>query len=252
MPASEPTGRGAAPGTVRVKGAALALAALLLAGCGVGEAGGAAGSAAAAGAAGSAGVVEGTPGAGALGPSRVALATPGPGVARRGGVVDSILPIEEEIRRFRATLEREPTSLAGGAGSREALVRMLVRALEGEDTAAFRVLAVDRAEFGMLYYPHSRYTSMPYELSPSLLWFQIANSSSRGVARGLDRLGGRPLGYLDHSCTGEGEVEGPNRLWGGCTVRRIAESGDTLEGRLFTTILERDGRFKFLSLSNDL
>jgi hypothetical protein len=47
-------------------------------------------------------------------------------------------------------------------------------------------------------------------------------------------------------------VEGENRLWRNCRVRRVRAAGDTASGRLFGVILERHGRFKFASYGNDL
>ncbi|HET8784860.1 MAG TPA: hypothetical protein VFM38_04450, partial [Candidatus Limnocylindrales bacterium] len=43
--------------------------------------------------------------------------------AQPGYVVDSILPIEEELRRFRVGLGAAPSHLVGGASSRETLIR---------------------------------------------------------------------------------------------------------------------------------
>ena len=46
--------------------------------------------------------------------------------AQPGYVVDSLLPIEEELRRFRAAIGGSPvTALAHGSASREELVRRL-------------------------------------------------------------------------------------------------------------------------------
>src|SRR5262245_9032664 len=67
-------------------------------------------------------------------------------------VVDSVLPREVEIARFRAGLP-PVASLSGGASSREALIRRFVTALETSDTAGLRNLLMSRAEFAWLYYP---------------------------------------------------------------------------------------------------
>ena len=60
-----------------------------------------------------------------------------------GRVVDSILPREEAVRRFREGLA-PVDSLQGGAGSRDELVAAYVRAIAEADSAAVARLA-DRA-----------------------------------------------------------------------------------------------------------
>jgi hypothetical protein len=169
-----------------------------------------------------------------------------------GRVVDSIFPIDEEIRRFQATVVDTPAALRGGAPDRDALVERFVAAVEATDTAALPDLVIDRAEFGFLYYPHTRFTAAPYELSPSLLWFQIQNQQSRGLTRLFRRMGGRPLGYRGYRCEDDARLEGPNRVWEACRLLLAGLDGDTVEVRLFGSIVARDGVFKFVSLSNEL
>jgi hypothetical protein len=57
---------------------------------------------------------------------------------------------------------------------------------------------------------------------------------------------------LGHDCGAEHRQEGKNRVYGPCVVRWRSTAGDTIAGRLFSKILERDGRFKFLSYANRL
>lgn len=198
-----------------------------------------------------------------LGPGQEA----GPaGVA--GNVVDSILPAEVELERFQAGLPRV-ASLAAGAPSREELVRRFVDALEAGDTLALDALALSRAEFAYLYYPTSLYTREPYRMSPALLWFIVGESSHKGSRRAVRRFGGRDFGYVGHRCDPEPRREGENLLWTGCVLLRTPEHGadprpaagtvhydptaPDLPGiRLFGTILEHRGSFKFLSFANPL
>ena len=167
------------------------------------------------------------------------------------GVVDSIRPIAEEIRRFQAELGPEPERLEG-LPSRDALVARFVEAVEAADTAALTSLPLDAAEFGYLYYPHTRFTAPPYELAPSLLWFQIQNEQSRGTTRLLRRFAGSPIGYLGYRCEAEPRQEGPNRVWDECVVLLRGEIEDTVALRLFGTVLERGGAYRLVSLANDL
>ncbi len=165
-------------------------------------------------------------------------------------IVDSILPIEEELRRFRETVAEQPASLAGGAPSRDALVEGFLAALEAADTAAFRDMLLTRSEFAWLYYPHTRFAAPPYELPPGLLWFQIENGTSRGFGRMLDRMGGRPVHAEGYTCPSDALVEGPNRTWESCVVHLSPAGGEARDLRLFGSILERDGVFKFVSYTN--
>lgn len=165
--------------------------------------------------------------------------------------VDSILPLEEEIGRFKARVGRTTQGLHGGAGSRDELVAMFVSAVERADTAAFARLAIDTAEFIDLYYPHTIYTQEPYRLSPDIVWMLITQNGDKGLVRIVRRIAGQPFGLEGYSCNREPKVEGPNRLWEGCELHRTA-GGKREAQRLFGSILERGGVFKFVSYSNDL
>jgi hypothetical protein len=166
-------------------------------------------------------------------------------------IVDSIHPIEEEIRRFRSTLEGEPpTGLTGGAVSRDSLVERFISALEAADTAAFQDLLLSRAEFAWLYYPHTKFTAPPYELSPALLWFQTENGTSRGFHRMMQRMAGRPAHAEGYSCPDPPVEEGPNRTWERCVVLLRPPGGEPLDFRLFGSILEHGGIYKFVSYTN--
>lgn len=166
-------------------------------------------------------------------------------------IVDSIFPIEEEIRRFRSTLEGDPpTALSGGSASRDGLVERFVTALEEADTAAFRDMLLTRAEFAYLYYPHTRFVRPPYELSPALLWFQMENGTSRGFHRMMQRMAGRPTHAAGYSCPGAPLEEGPNRIWEECVVQLRPPDGEGQDFRLFGSILEHGGVYKFVSYTN--
>jgi hypothetical protein len=162
--------------------------------------------------------------------------------------VDSVFPIEEEVRRFRALLDHRADALTGGAGSRDELVARYLEALAAGDRAALAALAITPAEFIDLYYPHTRFTARPYELAPGLLWFQFENYGSRGLTRALERFGGRELDVSGYDCRTV-TAEGPNRIHGGCTVRLRDRIRGTVSVSLFGEILERDGQFKFITLA---
>ncbi|TVP48950.1 MAG: hypothetical protein EA350_02560 [Gemmatimonadales bacterium] len=171
--------------------------------------------------------------------------------ARNPVHVDSIFPIEEELRRFRIGME-PVSAFTGGETSREALVNALLRRLEAADTTGVAELAMTRTEFAYLYYPHTMYTHPPYELSPALVWFQQQNRSSRGLSRLLQAYAGKTLHDTGFRCPDEGEPLGDGRIWHGCTVLGVVPTGESVEERLFGSILELDGRFKLVSFSNEL
>lgn len=167
------------------------------------------------------------------------------------GVIDSVVPRDTAIARFQRAAPRVD-SLAGGAPSREKLVRRFVTALERRDTTTLGSLVLTTSEFGWLYYPSHPEGLPPYRLTPQLMWFMVEGNSARGLRKLLQTRSGRPLGYAGHRCEGEPSRQGVNLVWGPCVILRRAEAGDTLPERLFGQIVERDGTFKFVSYANKL
>ena len=172
--------------------------------------------------------------------------------AQPGYVIDSIFPPEEEMRRFRASLPGDSaTSFAGGASSRDALVRRFVVALSQADTNALRSMAVRGREFADLYYGDSPYAKAPYRQPPSFAWRMIQDPSSAGLTKLLRRLGGKPMTYVAHRCDPKVEREGATTRYAGCLVEVVDAQGDTVTKRYFGSIVARDGQYKFLSYTND-
>jgi hypothetical protein len=166
--------------------------------------------------------------------------------------VDSVFPIEEEIRRFRATLSEQPRELGSDAPrSRDELVERFAEAIARSDTIAAARLMITRAEFGHLYFQHSRYTRPPYKMSPALLWFMTVQESEKGLGRTLAAFGGTEASLHDYRCAKAPEAEGPNRTWRDCVLELSDGQGNIVTKRLFGAILERGGRYKFLSFSSD-
>ncbi len=123
----------------------------------------------------------------------------GQAASRVSAHVDSVVPRAVEVAQFRDGLI-EPTELAGGAASRDALVRRYVTALERADTAGLAALAITRAEFAYLYYPTNPEALPPYDLGPGLMWFMLEQNSQKGLVHALEDRGGRPLGYEGYRC----------------------------------------------------
>jgi hypothetical protein len=168
-----------------------------------------------------------------------------------GIVVDSILPIEEEIRRFRAGIPQglRTDTFTSAAPSRDALVAAFMHALAERDTAHLRVLTLNEAEFISAYYPESQFTRPPHQQSPAFVWFLTQQNSAKGINRALTRFGGQVTPPYTYHCAASPVMAGPNRLWQHCIIEWQA---DPVRITLFGTIIERSGRFKFVSYANDL
>lgn len=168
-------------------------------------------------------------------------------------VVDSIFPVEEEIRRFKAARNGAgATELTNASDSRDALVRRFIKAIEMRDSADLRRMAMSAAEFIDLYYPHSAYTKPPYKQSPELFWFLLQQNSEKGIKRLLERYGGRPANFTSYSCNQNPLVQEKNRFWSECVVHWQPTPDAPSPLRIFNVIMEREGRFKFVSYANDL
>lgn len=175
---------------------------------------------------------------------------PARAVAAPGDVIDSLLPIEEEILRFRQATPDSITWLQGGARSREALVKAYATAIEHADSVALNRLLLNRAEYAWLVYPESELTRPPYRQKPGLAWFMMQNATDRGIGRVLSRHGGKPLGYAGFVCESEAVVQGANRIWRQCRMR-FSDNGVEVERKLFGGLLERGGTYKFLTYATD-
>jgi hypothetical protein len=170
---------------------------------------------------------------------------------RPTGVVDSIVPREVALQRFRHGLT-PAESLSGGSTSRDKLVKRFMSALAQRDTAALAGMAISREEFAYLYHPTSPQSLPPYELEPALMWQTLFERSDRGIRRALHRYGGQRLRVLGYDCGSGSSREGENTIWGPCIVRFARPGGDTASVRLFSQIIGRNGHYKFLSYANKL
>jgi hypothetical protein len=170
-----------------------------------------------------------------------------------GYVVDSIFPVDEELRRFRKALGGDSAVVfSGGSPSREALVRRFVTALATSDTNEFRAMVVHGREFADLYYPVSPYARAPYHQPPQLAWSLIQNPSTDGLTKLLRTMGGKPISYVSHRCDPKVLHDGRITRFAGCIVRIADAKGDTTTRLMFGSIVELGGVYKFLSYTNRL
>jgi hypothetical protein len=164
---------------------------------------------------------------------------------------DRILPMNEMIDGFQAELPRVTALSEDAPTSRAELIRRFAAAVEDSSAAALRAITINAAEFAWLYFPTSIYSRSPYAQPPEVNWLLLEQNSLKGEARLLRYYGGRPLPVVNHTCLAE-KLEGENRIHQQCTLRLQREDGQHEEVRLFGSILERDGRYKLLSLANRL
>lgn len=170
--------------------------------------------------------------------------------ASPGTIIDSILPPGEALRRFQSDLP-VVTELADAPRGRDKLVSEFLKALERADTAALAKLVVSKAEYGFLYYPSSVYSRKPYELAPDIAWLLSEQNSQKGAIRLIRRLMGRDLRFGGYSC-GDSAREEENIFWRDCQVSYVDPASSVRVTRgLFGAIMQRDGRYKFLSYAND-
>lgn len=167
------------------------------------------------------------------------------------GVIDSILPVSEEIRRFKAAhaIGEDNHGLKRGVASREELVQRLIVAIERSDTTELRGLLIDAEEFINVYYPESMYARPPYRQNPAFVWFQIQQNGAKGLTRALQRFGGKDAGSARFSCATGPVLLGAARTWENCTVDWELEPNKL---QLFGSIIEHARHFKFVSYANDL
>ena len=117
------------------------------------------------------------------------------GARHRETVVDSIIPRDEALARFRSG-SRIVAALEGGATSRAALVRAFAAALGAGDTTQLGRLALSRDEFAWLYYPTTPQSLPPYDLAPGLMWSLNELHGGRGLRSALAAYGGRLCGVV--------------------------------------------------------
>lgn len=164
---------------------------------------------------------------------------------RSGYVVDSILPPGEALRRFRAGLD-SPRALAGPT-SRDSLVHSFFVGVRNRDRPALESLAVTRAEFAWLIFPQSRWSSSPYRQPPDVAWMLLRANSDGGLTKLLNRAG--DLHLYSYTCPDSAEREGHMRLWPRCVVH-LRDGIQQRSLRLFGTIVELGGRYKFAGYAN--
>jgi len=179
----------------------------------------------------------------ATGPSADSVA------AHPGTVVVADSANAAALARMRARLGPPPAHVAGFR-SRDSLVAAFARAVDDHDSTALRALALTVEEFAYLYYPDAPLAQPPYELDPETMWLQIGAESDRGATRTLARYGGH-LGLVSYRCEPAARVSGAVTLWNACTVTHRSAARQVTEP-LFGSILERDGWYKFVGLSNRL
>ena len=171
--------------------------------------------------------------------------------AQPGYIVDSVLPVEEELRRFRAAIGGTPvTALTNGSPSRRALAQRFVDAVAKNDTNDIRAMTITAREFADLVYPTSPFTHPPYRQPPGLVWTQITRPSESGLKRLIARRGLQAFRFESVTCKNKPDQQGQNTLWQDCSLHLVNPAHETVTERWFGSIIERGGTFKLVSLTN--
>lgn len=165
------------------------------------------------------------------------------------GIVDRSMPIQDALREFQRNVRRVDT-LSYAARDRNALVADFIHALERDDSTRLVQLFISKAEFAWLYFPTSLYMHKPYELPPEIAWLLTVADSEKGFKRLTDRLGGRQLAYAGVDCQRQ-ERDSRHTYWRDCFIKYSHPAEGRVQRRLFGSIMERDGKYKFLSYAND-
>ena len=118
------------------------------------------------------------------------------------------------------------------------------------DANALRGLTLSRAEYGFLVYPELSISRPPYNQPPEIAWLLLNAETNSGVNKLLNAASSR-FEMLGYRCAAAPTTAGVLRLHSACSVR-VRESGAEREVRLFGRIIERDGRWKFMSVGGDL
>jgi hypothetical protein len=172
--------------------------------------------------------------------------------ASAGTVTDSMLSAEEELRRFRADMPAEPTGLDSPHHSRDALVSAFVKAATQMDTLGLQSLHISRREFAYFYFPFSVFASDPYRLPPALVWFQITAGGGKGLNRTVQILSESGTRFDGYDCGQSPTAFGSGSLWQNCNLRWRDAGGALRSARLFGSILELGGHYKFVSYRSEL
>jgi hypothetical protein len=166
---------------------------------------------------------------------------------------DSILEMSVMIERFQAAHAPVESFGADAPRSRDELIERFRRAVKDSSAAQLRALTMTEAEFAYLYFPASLYARPPYAQPPGVSWLLTEQNGLKGETRLLRHLGGRPLDIAGHTCEDPPRTEGANTIWNDCRLTLRHEDGSEEAGvRLFGSVIERGGRFRFISLANRL
>jgi hypothetical protein len=169
-----------------------------------------------------------------------------------GYVVDSILPPDRALARFRGQSPAPAgDSLAGGATSVRALMDTYVRALRSRDTLTIATLALTRAEFAWLYFDGS--PDQKSGMMPQTVWDLLESRGNSGLGRATSRIAGMGEVRLtkvtcgpDRMSAGVGRIEGP------CAVTIAPATGAAVTLPLARYVFTYRGRMKLVSFTNDL
>ena len=165
--------------------------------------------------------------------------------------IDTVLPPEQALARFRGTAPRVE-SLTAGTPTTDSLLKTFSRAVRTNDTAALVRLAMTRAEFADLYYPNHPRGKPPYDLSPQLMWYQLTENSEQGLRRLLAARGGRDLRITSVACSDTIRLSPTTAVLASCRTTGTARTADSAQAALFSGIIISGNTRKLVGYANRL
>jgi hypothetical protein len=131
--------------------------------------------------------------------------------------------------------------------SPDALARAVLGAVERQDAAALRALALNEEEFREQVWPELPAARPERNLPFSYVWGDLRQKSEEGLVRTLARHGGRRYALVSVRTAGETTRYPSYTVSRETVLLARGETGVESELRLFGSILQKDGAWKVFS-----
>ena len=142
-------------------------------------------------------------------------------------------------------------NLDGSEFSPQALTERFLEALESGDLKNVVAHALDREEFEQIVWPRLPHSRPGTNLTPEFVWGQTVVKSLSALGRTFSDHGTRHYRLLKLRFAAPTQDYGTFVLHRDPWLRLRDENGNEKNLRLFGSVLEKDGEFKFYSFVND-
>lgn len=179
-------------------------------------------------------------------------------IAKRTAVAatsDSVVPVpfSAMLSEYRKLVGDSVAGFSPVFATKEALFARFDELAERGDTAALRTLALSPREFAWLYAPDARLSQPPYSMPPAAHLLFLTGASDDGMVKLANEFPKGTLHVLRHHCDRPARQEAGQTVWEYCLVDyRAGKDTATKSSLLHGAVVERGGRFKFVSLGNRL